>query len=65
MHDAMASSNNTVLAQCSFPSPGEKKFDGTLMSKLGAGGPVLFIDDGAVLARDEARLRQQPFELAV
>jgi hypothetical protein len=62
--DAMANSNDAVLAHCTFPTPGEKEFDRAVMSELSPGRPLLFADDGSVIASNEARLRQQPFELA-
>ena len=58
-------SNDAVLAHCTFPTPGEKEFDRAVMSELSPGRPLLFADDGSVIASNEARLRQQPFELAV
>ena len=57
-------SNDAVLAHCTFPTPGEKEFDRAVMFELSPGRPLLFADDGSVIASNEARLRQQPFELA-
>jgi hypothetical protein len=62
--DAMANSNDAVIAHCTFPTPGEKEFDRAVMSELSPGRPLLFADDGSVIASNEARPRQQPFELA-
>jgi hypothetical protein len=57
-------SNDAVLAHCTFPTPRKKKIDSAFVPELGAGRPLLFADDGSVIASNEARLRQQPFELA-
>jgi hypothetical protein len=63
--DAMANSNDAVIAHCTFPTPGEKEFDRAVMSELSPGRPLLLAHDGSVIASNKARLRQQPFELAV
>src|SRR5262245_1689814 len=56
--------NDPVFGERATPTPGEQELDRALMSELGAARPLLFADDCTAIAREEARLSEQAFELA-